>query len=160
MCRSLRLPAVSSPGVDPVDAVNYDTDVTIPKIDLSFDLKTDVFFVNAFLGYQTFDLESSVVGQKDVSIDSTVFGVGGGANFGPMFVKAGVHAGSNLGDFGAYNPLGMGASAVITPATGKVEDNDALGYLLVVGFKAGDAATIEAGYGYQEYDSGSCRLAS
>jgi hypothetical protein len=134
--------------------VNYDTDVTLPKMEFSYDLKTDVFFINAFLGYQTFELDSAVVGQKDVDIDSTVYGVGGGANFGPMFVKAGVHAGSNLGDFGAYNPLGMDASASITPATGKVEDNDALGYLLVVGFKAGDAATIEAGYGFMEYDSG------
>ncbi len=135
-------------------AVDYDTDVTLPKIDLSFDLKTDVFFVNAFLGYQTFDLDSSLTTTKDVSIDSTVYGVGGGANIGPVFFKLGVHAGSNLGDFGAYNPTGMNNGAVVNPATGKTEDNDALGYLMVVGFKAGDALTFEGGYGFQEYDSG------
>jgi len=134
---------------------NYDTDVTLPKIELCYGFKTDVFFVDVFGGYQTFDLESTDPAEKDVSIDSTVYGVGGGANIGPMYFKLGVHAGTNLDDFASlWHQVGGDAGATINPVTGKVEDNDALGYLAVVGFKAGDALTFEGGYGYQEYDSG------
>lgn len=141
---------------DPDVVTNYDTDVTLPKIELSYKFKTDVFFVDVFGGYQTFDLESNVVGLKDTDITSTVYGVGGGANIGPVYFKLGAHKGENLDDFaGLWHQVGGDAGATIDPATGKVTDNDAMGYLAVVGFKAGDAATIEAGYGYQEYDSNS-----
>ena len=138
------------------DAVNYDTDVTLPKIELSYGLKTDVFFVDVFGGYQTFDLESNVAGLKDTDITSTIYGIGGGANIGPVYFKLGVHKGENLGDFASlWEQVSVNANATIDPATGKVTDNDAMGYLAVVGFKLGDAATIEAGYGYEEFDNNS-----
>ncbi|MBW2607133.1 MAG: porin [Deltaproteobacteria bacterium] len=148
------VPVDVSGGINPVAAVNYDVDVTIPKIEASFRFATDMFHVKVFGGYQTFELESNVPGEVDPDdIDSLLYGVGAGVNFGPAYVKASVTAGQNLGDYGAYNPHGVNAGANGGTAPGEVEDNDALGYLLVVGFKAGDAATIEAGYGYQEYDS-------
>ena len=133
----------------------YDTDVTIPKLELSYKFKTDVFFVDVFAGYQAYDLESTVVGVSDTDITSTVYGVGAGANIGPVFFKLGVHQGSNIGDYaGIWDQVGgRNMSASVNAATGDVEDNDAFGYLAVVGFKAGDAATFEFGYGYQEYDS-------
>jgi len=131
----------------------YDTDVTLPKLELSYKFKTDVFFIDVFGGYQTYDLESTVVGVSDEDITATVYGVGAGANIGPVFFKLGAHSGTNLGNFaGLWDQVGgrnMGATIV----AGDVEDNDAMGYLAVVGFKAGDAATIELGYGYQEFDS-------
>jgi len=145
-----------------VPAVNYDTDVTLPKLELSYGFKTDVFFVDVFGGYQSFDLESKVVGLKDTDITSTVYGVGGGANIGPVYFKLGVHQGSNVGDFASLwdqapksATVKRNSGASIDPATGKVTDNDNMGYLAVVGFKLGDAATIEAGYGYEEYDDNS-----
>jgi len=139
-----------------VPAVNYDTDVTLPKLELSYGLKTDVFFVDVFAGYQTFDLESNVAGQKDTDITSTIYGIGGGANIGPVYFKLGAHMGENLGDFASlWEQVSVNANATIDPATGTVTDNDAMGYLAVVGFKLGDAATIEAGYGYEEFDANS-----
>ncbi len=147
-------------GVDAIPAEVYDTDVTIPKIELAYRFKTDMFHVKVFGGYQTYALETAVAGLPDADdIDSMLYGVGGGVNIGPVFIKASVTGGQNLGNYGAaafdptYAKAYSGHKATINPATGDVEDNDALGYLAVVGFKAGDAATIEAGYGYQEYDS-------
>jgi len=124
------------------------------SLEVSFGFKTDVFFAKVWGGYQTYELESAVAGGVDGDdIDSLLYGVGAGVNFGPVFIKASVHGGENLGDYGAYNPHGNIAGATEGASPGKVEDNDALGYLAVFGFKAGDSATIEAGYGFQEYDS-------
>ncbi|MEA3437552.1 MAG: hypothetical protein U9R43_13865 [Thermodesulfobacteriota bacterium] len=133
----------------------YDTDVTIPKLELSYGFKTDVFFVDVFGGYQTFDLEATVPGERDTDITSMVYGLGAGANIGPVFFKLGVHQGENIGDYaGIWDQVGgRNMSASVDAVTGSVTDNDAFGYLAVVGFKAGDAATFEFGYGYQEYDS-------
>jgi porin-like protein len=134
-------------------AAGYDTDVLIPKLELSYGFKTDVFFIDVFGGYQTIDLESTVPGVSDESVDATVYGLGAGANIGPVFFKLGVHAGTNLGNYASLWDQVGGRSAGATIVGGDVEDNDALGYLAVVGFKIGDAATIELGYGYEEYDS-------
>jgi len=143
----LKFAAVTPTGTT---VAGYDTDVLIPKLELSYGFKTDVFFIDVFGGYQTIDLESPA---GDESIDATVYGLGGGANIGPVYFKLGVHAGSNVGNYAAIwdQVGGRNMSATVTP--GNVEDNDNLGYLAVVGFKIGDAATIELGYGYEEYDS-------
>jgi hypothetical protein len=135
------------------EAVNYDVDTTIPKVEVSFGFKTDMFFVDVFGGWQEIELESDEVGVRDADVTSIVYGGGLGGNFGPVFFKLGAHAGENLGDYGAYNPHDVGDGALVTPSTGKTEDNDTLGYLAVFGIKAGDAATIEVGYGFHEVDS-------
>jgi hypothetical protein len=74
--------------------------------------------------------------------------------------------GQNLGNYGAsgflmpYNSALTGAEEDMFDALmsagvddeGDLVDNDALGYLAVLGFKASDMITIEAGYGYQSYE--------
>ncbi|MBW1642567.1 MAG: porin [Deltaproteobacteria bacterium] len=143
----LKFAAVTPTGTT---VAGYDTDVVLPKLELSYGFKTDLFFIDVFGGYQTIDLESPA---GDESIDAIVYGIGGGANIGPVYFKLGAHQGQNLGNFASvWDQVGgrnMGAGSDGLTVT----DNDAMGYLAVVGFKAGDAATIELGYGYEEFDS-------
>jgi hypothetical protein len=127
-----------------VDAASaYDTDVTIPKIEAAYTFKADMFSVTGFAGYQTYELDGAV----DYDVDSYVVGVGVGMNFGPLFVNLGGHMGTNLGNYGAYQPYLSDNAAL--GATDTI-DNDGLGYLAVVGFNASDMLTIEAGYGHEE----------
>jgi hypothetical protein len=131
----------------PSGRVTTDTEVKLPKIEVSYAYKTDQFFVDVFAGYQTFDqkFDDGVDVCFDDSVDSWVAGIGGGVNFGAMYLKAGVHISQNQGQYGAYNPVGMFDEAVYDGA--KMVDNDGFGYLVVLGFKASDSVNIEAGYG-------------
>jgi hypothetical protein len=141
-----------------------DTDVIIPKIEASYKFKTDMFFVDVFGGYQTYDLDAP---SKEYSIDSYVAGLGGGVNVGALFFNAGVHMGQNLANYGNVGFLGPDnlAAASSTAVTAlkigaasynstkdEIVDNDGLGYLAVLGFNASEMFTIEAGYGYQQYE--------
>jgi hypothetical protein len=120
-----------------------DQDVTFPKIEASYKLKMDNFFVDFAGGYQTLE-------QNDVDIDSYLLAVGGGANFGAAYVSANVYMAQNGASYGL---IGLGSSTIgYNAATRKIVDNDTLGYLLVAGFKVSDALTIEAGYGAIEHE--------
>jgi hypothetical protein len=163
---------LANPGgqvVQVTDATNAfeakDTDQELPKIELAYKFKSDMFFIDVFGGYQTYDLE--VAGKKSYSIDSYVIGGGGGVNFGAFYLNAGVHYGENLQNYGAagwllpgnissddeedVDDLKIGAAGY--DSTGdKIIDNKGLGYLAVLGFNASEMFTIEAGYGHQEYE--------
>jgi hypothetical protein len=123
---------------------NYTIKDTIPKIEVAYDFKADTFFANAFAGYQTYDLDGTTSAIKDVTVNSYVFGVGGGVNFGALYVKAGVHYGQNLGNYGG----GLNGNMVID-STGSEKDSTGWGALGVVGFNVSDMLTIEAGYGHE-----------
>jgi len=116
----------------------FDTESVLPEIEGAYKFKGDNFFVDVYAGYQTYDLKGTPTG--DESVDSYVVGGGAGMDFGPMFVKIGAFMAKNQENYGA----GSGAATYVV---NKVVDNDAYGYLAVVGFKASDAMTIEAGYG-------------
>jgi len=140
--------ALISPNVDGVDVPALD--VELPKIEVGFNFKTDMFYFDVFGGYQTYTAELSPAGGSDLDVDSYVLGGGVGANFGPIFAKVGAHIGQNLGDYGAYNPIGLNNAAAPNATFTDVLDNDGMGYLAVVGFNASEMFVIEAGYGYEE----------
>jgi len=127
-------------------AVNYDTDVDLPKIEIGYKFKTDMFFAEAVGGYQTYTLDGAT---QDYDIDSTILEIGGGVTLGPVFFNAGVHFGTNLGNFGAYNPVGLTDEATLA-AGGDTNDVDSLGFLAVLGFNINEMFTVEAGYGHEE----------
>jgi len=122
------------------------TEAKMPKIEASYGFKFDNFFADAFAGYQTYDEKGTIIG--DQSVDSWVVGIGGGMSLGPFYGNIGVHYSINQGQYGAYNPGNAGPMADEAQIVGgEVKDNKGYGYLAVVGFKAGDKFTIEAGYG-------------
>ncbi|MFO7715539.1 hypothetical protein [Desulfosarcina sp.] len=128
-----------------VDGVgDQDLDVSLPKIEAAYTFKADMFKVTGFAGYHTYEVTQAGV---DYDVDSYVAGIGAGMNFGPIFVNLGAHIGQNLGNYGAYQPYinqdaGFGATDTL--------DNDAFGWLAVVGFNVSEMITLEAGYGYTE----------
>jgi hypothetical protein len=147
--------------------------VDIPKIEANYVYRTDTFFVEGFAGYQTYTVDAvddpatAANDPKEWDVDSYVVGIGGGMNFGPGYFKAGVHMGENLGNYGAsgfINPYNGGFAVTGDVGTGTINyagaahvddqliDSEALGYLAVLGFKIDDMFTVEAGYGYQEYE--------
>jgi hypothetical protein len=139
--------ALIRPNVDGVGDV--ETDVTLPKVEVAYAFKSDMFFADAFAGYQTFELDGGAL-DPSFDIDAYVAGIGGGVNLGPVYIKASAHIGQNLGDFGNYNPLGFDTGAVIVG--GDVRDTDAFGALAVVGFNVSEKLVIEGGVGYVNYE--------
>ena len=131
------------------DAVNYDVDVTIPKIEASYGFKADAFFVDVFGGYQTYELDANNAG-TDYDVDAYVLGVGAGVNFGAFYATIGAHMGQNLGNYGQYMNDYIELNDEMVIVAGEEKDSDGLGYLAVVGFNASEMLTIEAGYGHEE----------
>jgi len=149
---STRFVLVPETGLIEFDNVN----TTFPKLEVGYGLKMDMFFVDVFAGYQTYELESTKTG-RTVDVNSYVIGGGGGVNVGPFYAKLGAHFGQNLGDYGAYVPGPLGEdgqditnSAKLNAAATDVLDSDGMGYLAVIGFNASEMFTVEAGYGHEE----------
>ncbi len=136
-----------------IDYTGFDTDTTLPKIEVCYGFKTDMFFVDVFAGYQTYELDAT---SADEDVDAYVVGLGGGVNIGPAYIKAMGHFGQNFGNYSAYNVGYNGTVPTLrdeaTFVSGKLEDVDGWGALAVVGFKVNDMLTVEAGYGYEEAD--------
>jgi hypothetical protein len=130
--------------VDPSTPAGAEVDM--PAIEAKYSLKMGDFSAAIAGGYQTYD----VVGAD--SVDSYVLALGGSGNFGPVTVGGNVYFGQNSGDLIAIRTSdngwsGEGQAAVVGTT---VVDNDCLGYLFVVGFKASDMLSFEAGYSYAE----------
>ena len=137
----------TDPGTSFIGAGYTDTDIVIPKIEASYEFATDTISIMPFLGYQTFDAETTGTGQRSESVTSYVVGVHGRMTFGPAYVNFSGHYSQNGADYGlfyqndhsAYNAYWTGTS---------VEDSTAYGCALVVGFNATDTLQLEAGVGY------------
>jgi len=127
-----------------------DKDVTIPKVAASFNLKTNVFFADLFGGFNTY--KAVVDDDKDYDVNAYVGGLGFGFNAGPVFMKASGYYAVNAG---AYGLSQWGTKTIYYNAVDDdIEDNESYGGMAVLGFKAGDKATVEVGGGYlkQEVD--------
>ncbi len=115
-----------------------DTDTTLPKIEAAYNMKMDTFFLDIYGGYNSFEV-------ADYDYDSYLIGVGGGFDFGSAYVKANIYYAQN-GD--SYGLSGLGNDSMAFDALRRdLIDCDTLGYLAVIGFKASDMMTFEAGYG-------------
>jgi hypothetical protein len=142
--------------------VGQDVDEETPCIEAKWGMSTDMFNFNIRGGWQTYDVDFAAGGlASSESVDSTVIAVDGGVNFGPLYVKAAVSQGTNIGvpwfGYSETDPApgffgyANGVPA-IDPANGDLVEVDTLQYALVVGFKVNDTMTLEAGYGYKEDD--------
>jgi hypothetical protein len=129
-------------------ATNYDTDVDLPKIEIGYKFKTDMFFAEGSAGYQTYTLDGAT---NDYDIDSYVVEIGGGLTLGPVFFNLAGHMGQNLGNYGAYNSLAVfDDEADLVANTSDTNDVDGMGYLAVLGFNISEMFTVEVGYGHEE----------
>ncbi len=133
-------------------ASTYDEN-TMPAIEARYRYARDNWNVEIGGGYQTYESQNSITG-VDVDIDSYVVALAGGYNFGALYVKANVYTGTNGGNLIALNTSGTGWAggglAGLNAAGNDVDDNDMMGYVLVVGGKINDMFSVEAGYSYAE----------
>jgi hypothetical protein len=134
--------------------LTYDTEVKMPGIELSYEMKMDNFGMKLGAGYQKFD---TTVGTVEDSVTSYVLALGADAKFGAFYVGGNVFMGQNAGNMIAIDTDGSndweGGYAALTD-TGVVVDNDAMGVIIAAGYTVNDMFNIEAGYGYveTEYD--------
>jgi hypothetical protein len=117
------------------------TDTSLPKIEAAFNFKQDIWWITAQAGYNSIAIDTAT--DENLSINSMVYGVGGGVTFGPAYVNANVVGGTNWGSYG------MWTDGVSTPdvSGGDVNDNKTVGAQLIVGFNANDMLSLEGGYG-------------
>jgi hypothetical protein len=123
-----------------------EVDTMLPKIELAYNFKTDMFNVGVVAGYNSIEIEGDA---KSYDLDSWVVGLHGGVNLGPAYIKADIFQGQNTGDYGLWI-----AGDSTADFTTKIEDKDTLGYLLVGGVKLSDAFSLEGGYGFVSHESG------
>lgn len=131
--------------------LNEDKDVTLPKIEVAFDLPIGAIgSVGAYGGYQTYDAN------EDNSIDAFVVGARAKLNFGPVYVNPNVFFSSNPVDYGLTLISGNGSLAAQVALLKaqfaydlvNEEEGTAVGGAVAVGAKFTDMVGIEAGVGY------------
>jgi len=115
-----------------------DVDVSLPKIEVSYDLKMDALSLYFAGGYNTFEINDG-----DSSVDSYVAAVGAKFDAGAFYCAGKVHYGQNMGN---YNEYGQGMYRNYDAASD--EDSNTLGVIFVAGFKASDTLNIQGGVGY------------
>jgi hypothetical protein len=167
--------ALVTPNADGI--ANNHVDVTIPKIEASWDMSTDAFSAGVFGGFQTYDEAASMTtttpatanlvtgvvtpasttttyGSKQ-TVSAYLVGFRGTVNIGPAYVGATGYWGQNIGNYGLWLNNETGAKAQI--GAGSVQDSTGYGAAGVVGMKFNDMISAEAGIGYMhnECDAGS-----
>ncbi len=123
-----------------------EVDTTLPKLELSYHLGLGKFFADFKAGYNTYDVEALAAG-ADYDVDSWILAVAGGVNLGTFYIKGNLWFGQNT-DMLIIDSTVAGAAA--NAAGNDIDDNDSWGMLLVVGAKASDMVSIEAGVGIHE----------
>ncbi|MCP4021543.1 MAG: porin [Desulfobacteraceae bacterium] len=125
--------------------VNSFTEVTFPKIEARYDMNFGALTLNVTGGFNTYELTDSDTGVAH-DVDSYVLGLAGKVNFGPAYIAGNAWFGENVGVYGIANsPVD---DPTITGST--LSDNDAYGFIFVVGAKLNDMFSFEAGYGWAE----------
>jgi len=135
-------------GSGTITGYTTDTDTTLPKIELRYDLPLDMVKLHFAGGWQKYTVVNAT--DQDQDVTAWTLGVEAQFNFGAAYVNANVHYDQNPGNY----DLGPRASLTYSTAYltgGNVEDITGYGGAIAVGFKASDMVTIEAGYGKLNY---------
>jgi hypothetical protein len=127
-----------------------DVDITWPQIEASYKFKSDMWYADVFGGYQTYYIDSAPAAAVDVGISSYVIGLNAGVTVGPAAIKASIWKGQNMGPYGFW--ITGDGNPGLNDAGTETLDNDSMGFLGVVTFKATDMLSFEAGYGALTHD--------
>jgi hypothetical protein len=128
------------------------TDVTLPKIELNYNFKSDMFFVDVYGGYQTYDAVNATDSSK--SIDAYVAGIDGGVTFGPATIKANLYTAQNSQAYGCTAATAGAPAAAVIDGNPNWDGTDYRNYtemggmLLAMG-KFNDMVGWEAGIAYK-----------
>lgn len=127
-----------------------ETDVTLPKIELSYRFKGDAWFAQIYSGYQTYDAADAADNGK--AITSYVVGLGGAYSWSMVTLKANIYTAQNPTQYGATTATAgaPAGSAYLNPVWNGTDYEDAsnMGGLLMAGFSFNDILGLELGIGY------------
>lgn len=134
-----------------------DTDVTIPKLEVSYDVKFGGFNLWVGGGYQTYS-EVVTSTDKEYDLDSWGLGIYGSYGFGPVTVNGSIHWMQNPVQYGfsgggphpsiSWVPT---ATAAYNSTDDGIIDADLVGFHLSAGWKLSDMLTVQAGYGANSF---------
>ncbi|MCP4020557.1 MAG: hypothetical protein GY729_01835 [Desulfobacteraceae bacterium] len=124
------------------------TEVTFPKVEASYNINFGAVAFTVAGGYNTYELTSGNGIAEDV--DAYELAIGAKVNFGPAYIAGDFWLGQNVGTYGMYNQPVDDATVTETATTMTINDNDAYGFLFVIGAKLNDMFSFEAGYGWSE----------
>jgi hypothetical protein len=125
-----------------------DIDVTLPKIEVAYRFATDMFWIEPYLGYQSFERQYSAASLDMTDVDSLIYGIKGKVNFGPAYVGFGFTGGTNPTEYGL-----SGTGQAVTLVGTEYKDVDYMEYMINAGYKMSDMVTFEGGYGAQKTES-------
>jgi len=143
---------VAAVGPDTGNAGLAGTDeVKLPQLAAKYIYTGENFSASVLGGYSTFDVNNE-------SVNSYVVGVGAKGTFGAFTLAGQLHGGTNVGNLTGTDTAGAAGAAVtngyanvvLVGGVTTVQDTDAFGYSLVVGYTVNDMFGLEAGFGYQE----------
>jgi|GEM_PF-423489 len=116
-----------------------DTDTTLPRIEVAYTLKLEPVTLDFMGGYQTFEVTNTDT-ETDEDVDSFVGLVKATVNFGPLYVKGLIRYAQNGGNYGIWTICEERAAWY----NDDIEDVEAWGYGLGIGYKISDMVTVEA----------------
>jgi len=127
-----------------------DTDTSLPKLVASYTLNVGPAAIKVFGGYQSY-AEVNTATDKEVDIDSYIFGANVSAAFGPAYVKAMYWMGQNNATYAPFPyPVGTANGPDYTGTTLTDADNSA--YEIVLGYNISETMKIEGGYLASDYE--------
>jgi hypothetical protein len=164
---------IKNDGGDTFGLASADVENYIPKFEVSYSYKADMWFLDAAGGYQYYSVEDTtpiVSGGTgfDEDVSSYLLGAGGGVNFGGFYAKLFGFFGQNLDQYGmgaaGFDGSGFsgglmlgqsGAQINTNPITGlqSFEDTTSYGGLVVLGYKLNDMVTLEGGISMNIHDT-------
>ena len=130
------------------EGISGSIETTLPKMETSYNFKTDAFFIRPYAGYNTYVVQQT--DGRDRTLSSWLAGFTFGVTPGAFYFKGGA--------FYALNPSAYGISmdsAVMTrydAATSEINDVNAWGFQALAGFKVNDGLSFEAGWGMAAYE--------
>jgi hypothetical protein len=128
-------------------AAGYDTDTTIPKLEVTYALKLGSIALVPFLGWQSYDIVNTAT-DVGYGVDGMVYGITAKAGFGPVYVNGQIWMTQNGKEWGDLYHTGFGAFFDGT----KIVDEDGMGFGLEAGMKMSDTMSFAVGYGSVEYE--------
>ena len=128
--------------MDDMGSYSEDVDKVLPKLELRYDMKADWGRLDFIGGYQTYKVVNDV--DADKSVSSWVAGIRGKFNFGAAYLNAGLTYRVNGRNYGAWTVVDELAKF----DGNDIQDSEAWGGVVALGFKINDSNLIEASYGY------------
>lgn len=125
-----------------------ETDTTLPKMVLGYNLKMENLFLGPGVAYNRYNHECR---QVDEWIESYLIYLKGKAALGVIDLQWNLHYGQNLADFDIWNRE-LAAAAQYDAASGDIENSECFGGYVQVAFNI-DPATITLGYGYSQSEN-------